>query len=69
MVDTPGPDLIGLIVGSEGTLAVVDQGGRPHPAAPESVQTLLAAFDSISDGGRGGVGRSSAPASFPPPSR
>ncbi|HLG56952.1 MAG TPA: FAD-linked oxidase C-terminal domain-containing protein [Vicinamibacterales bacterium] len=49
--DAPGPDLLGLIVGSEGTLAVVTKVTVRILRRPESVQTLLAAFDSISAGG------------------
>ena len=56
MVDTPGPDLIGLFVGSEGTLGIVTKIVVRILRRPESVQTLLAAFDSIDDGGRGRVG-------------
>jgi glycolate oxidase len=51
MVDTPGPDLIGLIVGSEGTLAVVTKVVVRILRKPESVQTLLAAFDTIDAAG------------------
>ncbi len=50
-VDTPGPDLIGLIVGSEGTLAVVTSIVVRILRRPEAVQTLLAAFDTIDAGG------------------
>src|SRR5919201_57214 len=50
-VDTPGPDLIGLIVGSEGTLAIVTSIVVRILRRPEAVQTLLAAFDTIDAGG------------------
>jgi len=49
--DAPGPDLLGLVVGSEGTLAVVTKAIVRILRRPESVQTLLAAFDSISEAG------------------
>jgi glycolate oxidase len=49
--DTPGPDLLGLIVGSEGTLAVVTKITVRILRRPESVRTLLAAFDTIDAGG------------------
>ena len=49
--DAPGPDLLGLIVGSEGTLAVVTKAIVRILRRPESVQTLLAAFDSTSEAG------------------
>jgi len=51
MVDTPGPDLIGLFVGSEGTLGIATKIVVRILRRPESVQTLLAAFDSIDAGG------------------
>jgi glycolate oxidase len=51
LVDTPGPDLLGLIVGSEGTLAVVTSITVRILRRPETVQTLLAAFDTIDAGG------------------
>jgi glycolate dehydrogenase FAD-linked subunit len=51
LADTPGPDLLGLIVGSEGTLAVVTKVTVRILRMPESVQTLLAAFDTIDAGG------------------
>ncbi len=50
-VDTPGPDLLGLLVGSEGTLAVVTSVTVRILRRPETVQTLLAAFDTIHAGG------------------
>src|SRR6187549_775146 len=49
--DAPGPDLLGLLVGSEGTLAVVTKVVVRILRRPESVQTLLAAYDSISAAG------------------
>lgn len=49
--DAPGPDLLSLIVGSEGTLAVVTKVVVRILRKPESVQTLLAAFDTIRAGG------------------
>jgi glycolate oxidase len=49
--DAPGPDLLALLVGSEGTLAVVTKVLVRILRKPESVQTLLAAFDTISEGG------------------
>src|SRR5947208_5702418 len=51
LVDTPGPDLLGLIVGSEGTLAIVTKIIVRILRKPETVQTLLAAFDTIDAGG------------------
>jgi glycolate oxidase len=51
MSDAPGPDLVGVIVGSEGTLAVVTQVTVRILRRPETVQTLLAAFDTIDAGG------------------
>src|SRR3954471_13884296 len=51
LVDTPGPDLLGVIVGSEGTLAVVTKIIVRILRRPETVQTLLAAFGTIDAGG------------------
>ena len=51
MVDAPGPDLIGLIVGSEGTLGIATRAVVRILRRPETVQTFLAAFDSIGAGG------------------
>jgi len=51
LADTPGPDLLGLLVGSEGTLAVVTSVIVRILRRPEAVQTLLAAFNSIDAGG------------------
>src|SRR5687768_13124333 len=49
--DAPGPDLLGLIIGSEGTLAVVTKVVVRILRKPESVQTLLAAYNTISEAG------------------
>ena len=49
--DAPGPDLLGLVVGSEGTLAIVTSVTVRILRRPEAVQTLLAAFDTIDAGG------------------
>src|SRR5437870_3831393 len=51
MVDAIGPDLIGLLVGSEGTLGIATKIVVRILRKPESVQTLLAAFDSIDAAG------------------
>jgi glycolate oxidase len=51
VADTPGPDLLALLVGSEGTLAIVTKVVVRILRKPESVQTLLAAFDTIGQGG------------------
>ena len=50
-VDSPGLDLLGVLVGSEGTLAVVTQVTLRLVRRPEAVQTLLAAFDSTDAAG------------------
>jgi len=47
-VDSPGYDLLGLVVGSEGTLGVVVKIILRIVKRPETVQTLMAAFDSTS---------------------
>jgi glycolate oxidase len=45
----PGPDLVGVIVGGEGTLGIVTKIWVRLTRNPESVRTLLAVFDSIDD--------------------
>jgi len=49
--DTPGPDLLGLVIGSEGTLGIVTRITVRILRKPAAVQTLLAAFDTIDAGG------------------
>lgn len=44
-LDTPGYDLTGVVVGSEGTLGVVTEITLRLTRKPEAVQTLLAAFE------------------------
>ena len=50
-LDSPGLDLLGVLVGSEGTLAVVTKVILRLVRRPEAVQTLLAAFDSTDAAG------------------
>jgi glycolate oxidase len=52
LADTPGPDLLGLMIGSEGTLGVVTKVTVRILRKPEAVQTLLAAFNTIGEGGQ-----------------
>ena len=47
VVDTPGYDLPGVFVGSEGTLGVATKAVLRIVQRPQSVQTLLAAFDTV----------------------
>jgi glycolate oxidase len=50
-VDAPGLDLVGVLVGSEGTLAVVTKATLRLLRVPEAVRTLLAAFPSTEHAG------------------
>ena len=50
-LDAPGLDLLGVLVGSEGTLAVVTKVTLRLLRRPEAVETLLAAFDSTEAAG------------------
>ncbi len=45
--DRPGPDLVGFVVGSEGTLGITTRATLRLVRAPEAVRTLLAIFDSV----------------------
>ena len=47
--DCPGYDLTGLLVGSEGTLAIVTEATVRLTRDPEAYRTLLAVFDSVDD--------------------
>lgn len=48
--DNPGYDLLGLFVGSEGTLGLVTKMILKLEPAPESVKTMLAIYETIEDG-------------------
>src|SRR2546428_6410622 len=50
-VDSDGPDLLGVFVGSEGTLGIAVRVTVRVLRAPETVRTLLAAFDSTDAAG------------------
>lgn len=50
-LDTPGYDLLGVFVGSEGTLGVATKITLRIVKRPEVVQTLLAAFDTTNQAG------------------
>jgi glycolate oxidase len=50
--DAPGYDLLGAIVGSEGTLGIATRVTVRLTRAPESVQTLLAGFDGTDAAGQ-----------------
>ena len=50
-LDTPGLDLVGAIVGSEGTLAIVTKITLRIVRVPEAVKTILAAFSSTEAAG------------------
>jgi glycolate oxidase len=51
ITDAPGYDLLGAFVGSEGTLGITTKITVRLTRLPETVQTLLAAFDSIEHAG------------------
>jgi len=51
-LDAPGYDLLGVFVGSEGTLGVATEITLRIVKKPETVQVLLAAFDSIACAGQ-----------------
>jgi glycolate oxidase len=50
-LDPPGLDLLGVLIGSEGTLAVVTKATLRLLRRPEHVLTLLAGFNSIDEAG------------------
>ncbi len=47
--DTPGYDLTGLLVGSEGTLAIITEITVRLSRLPEAVKTLLAVYETLDD--------------------
>ncbi len=49
--DMPGYDLLGVFVGSEGTLGIVTKVTLRLVRKPEEIQTILAAFDSTDEAG------------------
>jgi glycolate oxidase len=51
-VDAPGYDLLGLFMGSEGTLGIVTKAVVRLMPIPEAVQTLVAVYDSIENASR-----------------
>ncbi len=51
-LDSPGYDLLGVVIGSEGTLGIVTEVTVRIVPQPERVQTLLAAFPSTDAAGR-----------------
>jgi glycolate oxidase len=50
-LDHDGPDLLGVVVGSEGTLGIVTQVTLRVVRAPEAIRTLLAGFDEMDAAG------------------
>jgi glycolate oxidase len=51
VLDAPGLDLLSVLIGSEGTLAIVTRATLRLMRRPQSVLTLLAGFDSIDAAG------------------
>jgi glycolate oxidase len=49
--DAPGYDLLGVVIGSEGTLGIVTEVVLRIVRVPESTQTVLAGFTSMGDAG------------------
>lgn len=49
VIDPPGYDLVGLLVGSEGTLGIVTEIVVQLIPLPEAVETVLAVFDAVED--------------------
>src|SRR5438270_6023148 len=62
--ESPGYDLVGLLTGSEGTMALVTKIGVRLTRQPESVKTLLAIYDSVAQAGNS-VGALTADGSLP----
>lgn len=51
VVESPGYDVVGIISGSEGTMAIVTEAVLRIVGNYESVKTILAAFNSVEDAG------------------
>jgi glycolate oxidase subunit GlcD len=51
-VDTPGYDLLGVFVGSEGTFGIATKAKLKLTRLPESVKTMLAEFMTVTDASR-----------------
>jgi glycolate oxidase subunit GlcD len=51
-LDAPGPDLMGLLVGAEGTLGIVTKMVCRIMRLPERVVTMLAIYNSVEDAGQ-----------------
>ena len=66
--DAAGYDLLGVVIGSEGTLGIVTEVVLRIVRVPESTQTVLAAFTAWATPARR-CRESSPRASHPPPSR
>ncbi len=47
--DDPGPDLLGVVIGSEGTLAIVTEARLRLRPLPQVTRTLLAVYDRVED--------------------
>ncbi len=50
-LDSPGPDLLGAFIGSEGTLGIATRVTVRILRRPEAIRTLLAGFSSMSEAG------------------
>ena len=50
-LDPDGPDLLGIVVGSEGTLGIVTRVTLRIVRAPQAIRTLLAGFREMDDAG------------------
>src|SRR2546430_4886397 len=58
--DRPGYDLVGLVVGAEGTFGIVTRATLRLVRAPEAYRTLLAVFESVDPASEAGSGLISA---------
>ena len=63
VLDAPGYDLLGVVVGSEGTLGIVTEVVLRILRKPEATRTFFATFPSTDEAGQRASRRSSAPAS------